>query len=190
MRPQKSQNQLLELLFFHHPTRQNVPGYWKILEYTKTIPQCGKETSSKGMDMQRQKELELQLYQPYQYFTAVTNSHRCQDILCCQMVLLFCSTCCAFFFRSEHICCDFFQYPFFLPCNLGCEDYKAINQNHGEGRGSDSQTWFIFASEGAVSRAGSLGHPQLWEGPFLLQQGLLWAEMGTISARAPKCFSN
>lgn len=72
-----------------------------------------KETSSKGIHVQRQTE--LQLYEPYQYFTAVTNSHRCQDILCCQMVLLFCSTCCAFSFRSEHICYDIFQYSFSFP---------------------------------------------------------------------------
>lgn len=121
--------------------------------------------------MQRQRELELQLYQPYQYFTAVTNSHRCQDILCCQMVLLFCSTCCAFFFRSEHICCDFFQYPFFLPCNLGYEDYKAINHNHGEGKGSDLQTWLIFASEVATSSAGRLRHPQCWKAAFPFSRG-------------------
>lgn len=142
------------------------------------------------MDTQRQKELELQLYQPYQYFTAVTNSHRCQDILCCQMVLLFCSTCCAFFFRSEHICCGFLQYLFFLPCNLGYEDYKAINQNRGEGKGSDLQTWLIFASEDASSSAGRLGHPQHWKVAFLLQQGLLWGEMGIITPSAPKCFSD
>lgn len=141
------------------------------------------------MDMQRQRELELQLYQPYQYFTAVTNSHRCQDILCCQMVLLFCSTCCAFFFRSEHICCDFFQYPFFLPCNLGYEDYKAINHNHGEGKGCDLQTWLIFASEDATSSAGRLRHSQCWKVAFPLQQGLLWGKMGTISANVPKFFS-
>lgn len=140
--------------------------------------------------MQRQKDLELQFYQPYQYFTAVTNSRRCQDILCCQMVLLFCSTCCAFFFRSEHICCDFLQYPFFLPCNLGYEDYKSINQSHGEGKGSDLQTWLIFASEDALSSAGRLGHPHQGKVEFLLQQSLLWGEMGKIAASVPKGFSD
>lgn len=138
--------------------------------------------------MQRQRELELQLYQPYQYFTAVTNSHRCQDILCCQMVLLFCSTCCAFFFRSEHICCDFFQYPFFLPCNLGYEDYKAINHNHGEGKG-----WFTNTVNlclwGCHEQCREAAAPSVLEGGLSFQQGLLWGEMGTISANVPKFFS-
>lgn len=117
--------------------------------------------------MQRQRRAELQLYQPYQYFSAVTNSHRCQDILCCQMVLLFCSTCCAFFFRTEHICCDFFQYPFFLPCNLGYEDYKAINQNHSKRKGSDLLMRLIFAFANAPSSARELGKPWLCRMAFL-----------------------
>lgn len=109
--------------------------------------------------MQRQRKTEL--YQPHQYFTAVTNSHRCQDILCCQMALLFCSACCAFFFRSEHICYDFFQYPFFFLCNLGYEDYKAINQNHSKCKGSDLQMRLIFAFANATSNARKLGIPWL-----------------------------
>lgn len=138
MRPQKKSASVTRTFF--SPCHQ--AKYIRLLKN----PRVDKDNPTvwKGSFLQRHGHAKAEgtgtsVYQPYQYFTAVTNSHRYQDILCCQMVLLFCSTCCAFFFRSEHICCDFFQYPFFLPCNLGCEEYKAINQSRGEGKGSDFQ---------------------------------------------------
>lgn len=50
---------------------------------------------------------------------------------------------------------------FFLPCNLGCEDCKAINQIHSKHKGSDLQMRLIFAFANATSSAWKLGNPWL-----------------------------